>query len=263
VPFLFHQPNHKKEKKMENQINQTFRSDEVSLIKHWDKRREEWIKTVHPRIGGRLRLAHEQNENISIDTEIYKYDETAGIAVVVATCRTAKGTFKGIGMSSVERDEKVAPAILEMAETRGIARALRFAGFGVEYCSAEEISHLENGNGNGVQPPAKENHHELEPPSGKIEIGFQPVDDNVYKPRFNVISNAQSEKGFKRNGGNGNGSKQMTVKQFSYIQSFGRKLSLNLEQLNQKSVEMFNCELAYLSSREASTFIDNVLHGQK
>jgi hypothetical protein len=84
---------------MENQINQIFRQDEVSLIKHWDKQREEWITSIHPRIGGRLRLAHEQNESISIDTEIYKYDETVGIVVVVATCKTAKGTFNGIGMS--------------------------------------------------------------------------------------------------------------------------------------------------------------------
>jgi hypothetical protein len=61
-------------------------------------------------------------------------------------------------------------SILEMAETRGIARALRFAGYGVEHCSAEEISHLENGN--GAQPPAKEKNHYPEPPSGKIEIGF-------------------------------------------------------------------------------------------
>jgi hypothetical protein len=36
-------------------------------------------------------------------------------------------------------------AILELAETRAIARSLRFAGYGVEYCSAEEVSHLENG----------------------------------------------------------------------------------------------------------------------
>ena len=45
-------------------------------------------------------------------------------------------------MASVQRDEKIAPAILELAETRAIARSLRFAGYGVEYCSAEEVSHF-------------------------------------------------------------------------------------------------------------------------
>jgi hypothetical protein len=56
-----------------------------------------------------------------------------------------KGTFPGIGMASVERDHTIAPAILELAETRSIARFLRFAGYGVEYCSAEEISCLGKG----------------------------------------------------------------------------------------------------------------------
>jgi hypothetical protein len=244
---------------MENQIDQTFRPDEVSLIKHWDKQREEWITNVYPKIGGRLRLAHELNDFIDIETHIYRYDEN--IAVIIATCKTIKGSFKGIGMASITRDERLAPAILELAESRSIARALRFAGFGVEYCSAEEVSHLENGNGNGAQPPPKEN--EPEPPSGKIEIGFQPVDENVYKPRFNVVSNLQPEKGFKRNGGNGSGSKQMTQKQFEYIRSMGKKVGLNLEALSQKSLEMFNRQLEFLSTREASTFIDNVLHGNK
>ena len=51
-----------------------------------------------------------------------------------------KGNFPGLGMSSVDRDHSIAPAILELAETRAIARSLRFAGHGVEYCSAEEMS---------------------------------------------------------------------------------------------------------------------------
>ena len=50
-------------------------------------------------------------------------------------------------MASSERDQEIAPAILELAETRAIARSLRFAGYGVEYCSAEEVSHLKNLNG--------------------------------------------------------------------------------------------------------------------
>ncbi len=32
-----------------------------------------------------------------------------------------------------------------MAETRSIARALRFAGYGLEFCGAEEVSHIPEG----------------------------------------------------------------------------------------------------------------------
>jgi len=127
---------------MKNINNNQFREDEIAIMTHWDKKNDRWVKSVYPKVGGRLRLAHEENEKLSITTEIIKYDEN--LAVVSAVSITKKGSFKGIGMASVERDMKIAPAILELAETRAIARSLRFAGFGVEYCSAEEISHLNN-----------------------------------------------------------------------------------------------------------------------
>jgi hypothetical protein len=141
---------------MENQVScNQFRDEEIVIMSHWDKNTEEWVRTVYPKIGGRLRLAHEDNDNLSITTEIIKYDEN--ISVVQAVSTTAKGSFPGIDMSSTERDDKIAPAILELAETRAIARSLRFAGYGVEYCSAEEISHLENGNSNGnIHQPNQE-----------------------------------------------------------------------------------------------------------
>ena len=110
-------------------------------MRHYDKKNGQWIETDYPKVGGRLRIAHDQNDSISITTEIIKYD--GQVAVVIASCTTDKGCYSGIGMASVERDAKIASAILELAETRAIARALRFSGIGVEYCSAEEISHLE------------------------------------------------------------------------------------------------------------------------
>ncbi|MBN2000799.1 hypothetical protein JW935_24835 [candidate division KSB1 bacterium] len=95
---------------MENQnTNQQFREDEIAYIRRWDKEKNEYISNPHPKIGGRLRLAHEDNEALSIETEIIRYDEQ--IAVVSAVSTTAKGRFKGIGMASVERDEKIAPAV--------------------------------------------------------------------------------------------------------------------------------------------------------
>lgn len=254
---------------MNNEIKQEFREDEVAIIRHWDKARNEWVANVFPKIGGRLRLAHEQNETITIETEIYKYDEN--IAVVIGTCRTTKGSFKGIGMSSVARDQKIAPAILELAETRSIARALRFAGFGVEYCSAEEVSHLEmNANEKGNSRP--EPRRQIEPPpsemtqlpegnqssvnKSRVEINFTPVDnaENVFRPQFKAVQN----QAMPENKGNVNGAKrrQLSTKQFSYIKSLGKeRFGYSLEDLSQKSVEIFGVQMDSLTTADASNFI--------
>jgi len=123
--------------------NNLFREDEIVIMSHVDKRTGEVVTRPYPKVGGRLRLAHEENGNLNISTEIIRYEEN--VAVVRALATTKKGYFNGLGMASLERDQRIAPAILELAETRAIARSLRFAGYGVEYCSAEEVSHLENG----------------------------------------------------------------------------------------------------------------------
>jgi len=123
-----------------NNNGNQFREDEIIVL---DQSRDgKMVKNIFSKIGGRLRPAHEQNDQLSITTEIIKYDEN--LAVVKSVTSTMKGSFPGFGMASVERDHSIAPAILELAETRAIARSLRFAGYGAEFCSAEEISHLEN-----------------------------------------------------------------------------------------------------------------------
>ena len=234
---------------MQEQVKQQFREDEVALIKYWDKKTEEWITNVYPKIGGRLRLAHEENQELNIETEIYKYD--GNVAVVIATCRINRGCFKGIGMSSVERDQKIAPAILELAETRSISRALRFAGYGVEYCSAEEVSHLQSGNGS--QPCNKQ---------GNVEVGFKPVGSNVYKPKFNTNENNHSEQD-SGNGGNGNGRRQLSSKQFNYIRSLSKQKGYDVRAMNEKCAEIFGVEVAGLSSFDASNFISHLQSGAK
>jgi len=83
------------------------------------------VKNIFPKIGGRLRLAHEENDQLSITTEIIKYDEN--LAVVKAVTATMKGNFPGLGMASIDRDQSIAPAIIELAESRAIARSLRSA----------------------------------------------------------------------------------------------------------------------------------------
>lgn len=102
--------------------------------------KEELVKVQnkeYPVVGGRLRLAHEGNKQLSIETSIVQY--SAEIAVIQAKVTTEQGTFSGLGNASVTRDARLKLAILELAETRAIARALRFAGYGVEYTGFEEM----------------------------------------------------------------------------------------------------------------------------
>ncbi|MBN2059923.1 MAG: hypothetical protein JW882_05840 [Deltaproteobacteria bacterium] len=219
---------------MTNQTNNNqFRDDEIVIMSHWDKKEEKWVKSIFPKVGGRLRLAHEDNENMSITTEIIRYDEN--IAVVRAVTATSKGAFPGFGMASVERDHTIAPAILELAETRAIARSLRFAGYGVEYCSAEEVSHLENGNGNSPRPP--QGNTDTDPKN--------PEEPQTSKPG---------------NGGNGgkggNGDARITNKQLSYLVDLGRNLNMDSRGLDDESLKLFGVKMAYLTVKDASAFID-------
>jgi hypothetical protein len=49
----------KGEKIVANQTNgNQFREDEIVIPIHWDKGEEKWVKSIFPKIGGRLRLAH-------------------------------------------------------------------------------------------------------------------------------------------------------------------------------------------------------------
>lgn len=103
-------------------------------------RNEELVKIqgkTFPVVGGRLRLAHEENKNLSIETKVISFD--IELAIVQALVKTEKGYYNGLGNASIKRDKVLSNAILELAETRAIARALRFAGYGVEYTGFEEI----------------------------------------------------------------------------------------------------------------------------
>ncbi len=119
-------------------------------------RNEELVKVqgkTYPVVGGRLRLAHDENKSLSIETSVVQYSEET--TVVQASVKTEKGTFNGLGNASVKRDRVLSNAILELAETRAIARALRFAGYGVEYTGFEEV-------GEGKNQLAEEQHEQAE-----------------------------------------------------------------------------------------------------
>lgn len=196
-----------------------FRDEEFVILSHFDKREGKWVETVYPIVGGRLRLAHEENEQLSITSEIIQYDESS--AVVRATAKTSKGEFTGLGMASSSRDKTIAPAILELAETRSIARALRFAGYGVEYCGAEEISHLTNGQ--AKEPDAE--------------------------------TSDQEQNG---DNGNGNGNGRISNRQLKYIVTLGKNLNLDSKDLDKNSEALYGLKMNGLTVKDASSFIEEL-----
>ena len=107
-----------------------------------------------PVVGGRLRLAHDENKLLSIETSVLYYNDES--TVVHAHVKTEKGTFAGLGNASAKRDRKLSNAILELAETRAIARALRFAGYGVEYTGYEEVTVIDSKGSNAEEEKEKE-----------------------------------------------------------------------------------------------------------
>ena len=211
---------------MSNETNNNlFREDEIVIMSHVDKRTGEVVSRPYPKVGGRLRLAHEENGNLSISSEIIRYEEN--VAVVKARATTSKGTFNGLGMASLERDQQIAPAILELAETRAIARSLRFAGYGVEYCSAEEVSHLENG--------------------GLIEQtgGSESPSSEEGKEGENEAQNPQDAR--------------LTSKQLNFINKICRDQRMTKKELSKMTMESYHVQPEYLTKAQASELIDQLL----
>jgi hypothetical protein len=115
-----------------------FREDELASRRV--KVNGEWQTRIFPVVGGRLRLAHEENQSLNLQTEMVNWD--GQFAIFKCCAVTNKGQFVGYGTANSQRDAKLAESLIELAETRAIARALRFAGYGMEYTSFEEVSHV-------------------------------------------------------------------------------------------------------------------------
>ena len=114
-----------------------FRDDEIVVRVFVDRKTNERTKRRFPVVGGRLRLAHETNDNLDLQTQLVQWDGLCAVFRCDAT--TKKGHFVGYGTANKNRDAKLSESLIEVAETRSIARALRFAGYGLEYTSFEEI----------------------------------------------------------------------------------------------------------------------------
>ena len=93
-------------------------------------------------VAGRIELAHEKEEKLSIVTELLPLPNAI---VVKATVTTSKGVFTGISYANFSKAiEKVSP--YEVAETSAVGRALGFAGFGLVegVATADEIVKAES-----------------------------------------------------------------------------------------------------------------------
>ncbi len=160
-----------------------FREDE--LVTRKMKVNGEWQSRTFPVVGGRLRILHENNDHLGIQTEIIRLD--TDFVVVKASVESQRGKFNGTGTASGQRDAKLADSLVELAETRAIARALRFSGIGVEYTGFEEVTHVPateqnggkatepvfpEGNGNG-KVPAKA------PSVATAETGSKPTSGGI------------------------------------------------------------------------------------
>ena len=71
---------------MSNQkVNNLFRAKEIVRMSHLDKKSADWTKTPHPKVGGNLRLANEENGSLKITTEIIRYDEQIALVKALTT----------------------------------------------------------------------------------------------------------------------------------------------------------------------------------
>jgi hypothetical protein len=173
---------HRKEQRMSTN---GFRDDE--LISRKVKVGNEWQTKTFPIIGGRLRLAHEENQTLGLQTEMVSWD--GQYAVFKCSAVTTKGQFVGYGTANAQRDARLAESLIELAETRSIARALRFAGYGLEFTSAEEISHVMP----DTEPAGERNESKDRKPVFEGQ-------ENQVKPETKAPAQPKS-------GGNGNGGK--------------------------------------------------------
>jgi hypothetical protein len=251
---------------MLNQENSQFRADELVVLSHYDKATGQYVKTLYPKIAGRLRLAHEGNEALSIETSVIQIDDS--VAIIGAKCCCSKGEFGGIGLASVERDKRLALSIVELAETRAIARALRFAGYGSEYCSAEEVSHLlQTDKRDDVEPPiqpARAPQQPIAPENTPAPIG-QILD---HHPLAGARASSNFGNGNGGNGGNGNGGDngnggngkgRLSSKQHKYILSLAQDAGMDRNHINQQCLAAYGVGLDFLNKTDASCLINELL----
>jgi hypothetical protein len=208
-------------------MSNAFREDE--LVTRRMKVGNEWQERTFPVVGGRLRLAHEGNERLSIQTELVKLE--TDVVVAKATVETEKGDYTGTGTASAQRDARLADSLVELAETRAIARALRFGGIGVEYCGAEEVNHVSD---DGALEHTTDNQ------TGKIF----PDNGSECKPKT-------------KSGGNGNGNKASQA-QVKALYALTKKAQYEQEDIDRMLSPLNTASFQELTREAASQLISHL-----
>ena len=154
-----------------------FREDE--LVSRKVKINGEWQTRTFPVVGGRLALSPRAKRQAEPANQAGELGwSICGLSS--AALSPAKGSSYGYWHRQQPKRCPTCRKPVELAETRSIARALRFAGFGLEFTGAEEVSHVA-----ATEP-------EPEQTTGKES-----------KPVFPEAT--QSNKEETKSGGNGNG----------------------------------------------------------
>lgn len=135
-------------------------------------------------------------------------------------------------------------AILELAESRAIARSLRFCGIGVEYCGAEEISHLTSDNNDAGKGDTRRDKQE-HPKIGHKE-GFKPV----------LVHKGTQTSSEPVNSNNGESGGRLSNKQLVFIMRLATARGLTKRELDAHCINVFGVAVNYLSGKEASTIIE-------
>jgi hypothetical protein len=95
-----------------------FREDE--LITRKVKTGNEWQSRTFPVVGSRLRLAHEGNKKLGLQTKLV--NRKGDSAAVKCAALTEKGQFVGYGTANNQRDARLVESLIELAETRSRSR---------------------------------------------------------------------------------------------------------------------------------------------
>ena len=157
------------------------------------------------------------------------------------------------GSSKIKRTRETGEIIsladdLKAAATDALKKTATLLGVGLQLYNG--------GNGKTKNPPPRR--------QGNCDVAFEPVEgtENVYRPQFTASRGEETEPPPADNR-NGNGRRQLSIKQFGYIRSLGRQnYSYSLSDLSERTIKIFGVEVHALSTSEASRFIEMLQSGE-
>jgi hypothetical protein len=143
---------------------------------------------------------------------------------------------------------------------------LRFAGYGIEYTSAEEMPLTENGNGNGGN-----GHHARSNPNDNMPARGDRSGDNLPDKEHRNGGSGSNNPG-NGNGSNGNGNNRpsgsdangnsngrLSAKQFQYLQKLNADIGRATAELDKQCLAKFGTVTQFLSKGDASQMIEHLL----